>query len=61
MQENYNVRQTAEMLGVKTRTVREWITQGKIHGFKYGISNRWFVSSEEMERLKSEVTDGYKH
>ena len=52
MPESYDIRQVANRLGVRTRTVREWIRQGKLKGFKYGISNKWFVSAEELDRIE---------
>lgn len=53
----YSVRQVANQLGLKTRTVREWIRAGKLLGTKYGVSNRWFVSEAEVKRLRSGDAD----
>lgn len=52
----YNVRQTSNLLGIKVRTVREWIRNGKLKAGKYDVSNRWFVPESEIERL----TNGQK-
>ena len=48
----YNIRQAADILGIKVRTVREWIKLGKLNAEKYECSNRWFISEEEINRVK---------
>lgn len=50
----YNIKQAAELLGIKVRTVREWIKLNKLHAEKYECSNRWFVSEEEINRIRGE-------
>lgn len=47
----YNVRQAANLLGIKVRTVREWIRKGKIKAGKYDVSNRWYIPDSEIERI----------
>ncbi len=49
----YSVRQTSELLGIKVRTVREWIKTGKLKAVKYDVSNRWFISDEEIKRVQN--------
>ena len=53
-QEFYNLDEVAKVLGVKVRTVREWVIRGKIKGRKLPPSRRWFVTAKEMERIVSE-------
>lgn len=48
---NYNIRQTSNLLGIKVRTVREWIRQGKLKAQKYPVSNRWFITEDEIKRI----------
>ena len=36
----YNIRDTALLLGVKVRTVRQWIKDNRINGIKIAGSNR---------------------
>lgn len=48
----YNIIKTAELLGIKVRTVRQWIRDGKINAFKYDVSNRWFIPESEITRLR---------
>lgn len=50
-QKNYNISQAGQILGIKVRTVRQWIHSGKIKAQKYPVSNRWFIPAEEIERL----------
>ena len=52
----YGIRQASNLLGIKVRTVREWIRNGKLKAVKYGVSNRWFIAESEIRR----VQDGYK-
>ena len=51
---NYSIKEASVVLGVKVRTVREWIKTGKIKAKKYDISNRWFVPESEIIRLMGE-------
>lgn len=51
---NYSLRQSADILGIKVRTMRSWIKSGKIKAQKYECSNRWFIPSSEITRLKGE-------
>ena len=51
MEKYYNIRQASNLLGIKVRTVREWIRNGKLKAIKYGESNRWFISEEEIKRI----------
>ena len=52
-EKNYNIVKTAELLGIKVRTVRQWIRDGKLKAVKYDVSNRWFIPESEIERLKN--------
>ena len=47
----YSLRQASNLLGVKVRTLREWIRNGKIEAQKYEVSNRWFISQSEIDRI----------
>lgn len=49
----YNVRQASNLLGIKVRTVREWIRNGKLKAQKYMESNRWFIAESEIRRIKN--------
>lgn len=51
METSYNIKETAEMLGIKVRTVREWIRNGKIKAFKYPNSSIWRIKESEIKRL----------
>lgn len=50
-EKRYNVRQAANLLGIKVRTVREWIRNGKLKAGKYDVSNRWYIMESEIERI----------
>lgn len=51
MEKRYNITQVSQILGVKVRTVRDWIKQGKLKAHKYPVSNRWFIPESEIKRL----------
>lgn len=50
----YTLRQVAKILGMKVRTVRNYVMFGKIKAVKNETGYRWLVSEEEVERMKSE-------
>lgn len=47
----YDIKGVADKVGVKVRTVREWIKNGKIKGEKNPISGRWFFEEKEVNRI----------
>jgi len=51
IEKNYNITQASQILGVKVRTVRDWIKHGKLKAYKYPTSNRWFIRESEIKRL----------
>lgn len=57
-EKNYNIVKTAELLGIKVRTVRQWIRDGKLKAVKYDVSNRWFIPESEIERLRNGQKSG---
>ncbi len=50
MKEFYSIKEIAEILGFKERTVRNWIETKKIKAVK--ILGGWRIPKEELERLK---------
>ena len=50
----YSLSNFAKIVGVTTRTARQWVHSGKIKAIKYPGSNRWYVSQEEIDRIKGE-------
>lgn len=50
----YNLRDTAEILGIKIRTARAWVHDGKLNAVKYGDSNRLYVPESEIIRKQNE-------
>lgn len=59
MSQMYSLRSAAELLGIKTRTARLWVHEGKLSAIKYPGSQRWYVTAEEIERIRSDK-DGNK-
>lgn len=51
MQKFYTLKQVSEITGIKQRTLRSWLSAGKLKAIKYPNQRRWFVSAEEIKRL----------
>lgn len=52
MERGYNLIQTANLLGIKVRTAREWVHNGKMKANKIQGSQRWIVMESEIKRLQ---------
>lgn len=52
MEKGYNLNEVASLLGIKVRTVRHWIKEGKIVADKIPGTNRWIVLESEVKRLQ---------
>lgn len=50
MKEFYSIKEIAEILGFKERSVRNWVETKKIKAVK--ILGGWRIPKEELERLK---------
>lgn len=53
----YKISEAANMLGIKIRTIRQWIHDGKIKAFRYPNSRNLFVTENEIKRLMGERKD----
>ena len=51
MEKHYSLKETAELLGIKLRTAREWVRTGRLKAKKYGDSTRWYVPESEIARI----------
>lgn len=56
-EKTYGIKQVSVLLGVKVRTIREWIKCNKIKANKNVISKRWMIPESEIERLIAERYD----
>ena len=50
----FTLRQTAELLNVKVRTVRQWIRDGKMEATHIDGSRKLYVTSKEIGRINAE-------
>lgn len=55
MEKQYTIPQVASILGIKPRTVRDWITKKKIVAKKYPQGRCWLVAQSEIERIQKEM------
>jgi excisionase family DNA binding protein len=53
IEKGYGLAEAASLLGIKVRTARMWIKQGKIKANKIAGSNRWIVFESEIKRLQN--------
>lgn len=57
----YSIRDASKILGVKVRTIRDWISKGQLRAFKRidkGGGHYWGISEEEINRLRKELSKG---
>lgn len=53
VEKGYNLNEVAEFLGLKVRTVRQWVKDKKIKATKIPDSHRWIVMESEIRRLQN--------
>lgn len=51
MEKAYKVSDAAKILGIKVRTMRQWIHDGKVSAFKYEQGKNLYITEKEMKRL----------
>lgn len=57
MEKYYSLVETAEILGVKVRTLRAWLKTGVLIARKYEGKKKWYVSQSEIERLQNKMKE----
>ena len=55
MEKGYSLIETADFLGIKVRTARQWVHDGKIQATKIPNSRRWVVMESEIKRLQGKA------
>lgn len=56
MEKFYTLERVAEILGIKVRTARQWVHDGKLKAIKYPGGRIWVVSESEINRLLDNST-----
>ena len=54
MEKGYSINQAAKMIGIKARTIREWIRIGRLYAIKLAGSGRWLIPESEINRIREE-------
>lgn len=49
----YNLNEASVLLGIKIRTAREWVHNGKMNAVKYPNSKSWYVPASEIRRIQN--------
>lgn len=57
MEKYYSLTETAEITGVKVRTLREWLKDGSLSAFRYHGKKKLYVPQSEIDRLQSKMTE----
>lgn len=52
MEKGYSLREVADLLGLRVRTIRQYVHDGKIKANKITGSRRWIVMESEVRRLQ---------
>lgn len=52
MEKGYSLREVANLLGLRVRTIRQYVHDGKIKANKITGSRRWIVMESEVRRLQ---------
>ena len=52
IERHYNLNEVSVLLGIKVRTAREWIHNGKMKAVKYTNSPQWYVPESEIRRIQ---------
>ncbi len=61
MERDYTIRDAAVILGIKVRTLRQWIHDGKINAYKRDFSRRWVIRESELRRVKDDRESGERN
>lgn len=54
MEKRYSLIEVANILGMKPRTMRQWVHDGKMQASKIQGTDRWAVKESEVKRLLGE-------
>ena len=53
MEQYYNIRAAAQLLGMTVRTVRQWVHDGKIKAVQYANRGKGYIPESEINRIRS--------
>lgn len=53
MEQGYTLLEVADLLGLKVRTIRQWVHDGKIRAVKPQGAKQWIVFESELRRLQN--------
>ena len=51
----YKMREAAAIFGIKVRTLRQWVRDGKVKAERDGNDWYWLISESEIKRRLSEI------
>ena len=51
IEQSYTIIQAAKLLSVSVRTLRQWISDGKVNAYKFEFGRNWYIRESELKRL----------
>lgn len=51
MEQGYTLKEVASILGLKVRTIRQWVHDGKLKAYKPEGGKQWVVFESEIRRV----------
>lgn len=54
LERGYTLKEVADCMGLKVRTIRQWVHDGKIRAVKPDGAKQWVVGESEVRRLTGE-------
>ena len=55
MEQGYTLLEVANLLGLKVRTIRQWVHDGKLNAVKPKGAKQWIVFESEIRRLQQDA------
>lgn len=55
MEKHFDLPKAAVILGVKVRTLREWVKSGYVVAKKYDGKKKWYIAESEIERIQKNM------
>lgn len=57
MEKSYTLQEVAAILGLKVRTMRQWVHDGKLKAVKPEGGKQWLVMESEIRRVQGNNAD----
>lgn len=55
MEKFYSLVEASEILGIKLRTVRQWVSEGYLQAKRYNSKKKLYIPQSEIERVQNKM------